>query len=234
MSAVFPVNEDPRWRIHDASPGQTVFAIPYAFQDATDITVVKIAPDGARMELSQPADYTVTGAGNPSGGSYTLAVPAQAGEKYLNFGDAERARTSSVVRMGKFSSVAIDEDLDRALIRDLELRRDVGRSLKMDIGEGGLTVEPVPEGHFWKAGPGGRMVDGGSAEDIINAQGYAAEAKDAAILAVGAQQGAEDAAVRAEDAAERAESAAAGVEYPVSYEPQALDPSQQAQARSNI
>src|SRR5690606_163378 len=153
MSAVFPVNEDPRWRIHDASPGQTVFTIPYPFQDAADITVVKIAADGARTELSQPADYTVSGAGNPGGGSYTLAVPAQAGTKYLNYGDAVMARTSAIVRMGKFTSVAIDEDIDRALIRDLELRRDVQRAGQVEIGEDGLTIESIPEGHFWLAGP---------------------------------------------------------------------------------
>lgn len=209
MSAIFPVNEDPRWRIHDASPGQTVFVIPYGFQAAADIRVVKIAADGTRTELSQPADYTVAGAGNPGGGSYTLTVPAKSGEKYLNFGAAVASRTSSIVRHGRFSSVAIDEDLDRALIRDLEQQRDIDRSLKVEIGEDSLIVENIPEGHFWLAGPGGRMVDGGSAEDISQAQGYAAEAGGARDEAQEAEQAAKQAALGAGAEADRAQSYAA-------------------------
>ena len=36
MSAVFPVADDPRWRQHDASAGQTTFPLPYVFQDVAD------------------------------------------------------------------------------------------------------------------------------------------------------------------------------------------------------
>ena len=134
MSAVFPVADDPRWRQHTASAGQTVFPIPYVFQDRADITVEKIALDGTVSTLVYPDDYAISGAGDPAGGNYTLVNPALAGEQYRSIGTAIGTRTMSIVRSGRYSSSATDGDLDRALIRDLELRRDVDRSLKLPLG----------------------------------------------------------------------------------------------------
>src|SRR5690606_23866203 len=89
---------------------------------------------------------------------------------------------------------AVETQLDRLAMVQQDQKQELARALKADFGEDGLTVERVAEGHFWLAGPGGRMVDGGSAEDIINAQGYAAEAKDAQAAAEAAQMAAEQAA----------------------------------------
>lgn len=145
MSAVFPVADDPRWRQHDASAGQTTFPIPYVFQDAADITVERISADGAVTTLAYPTDYAISGAGNPAGGNYTLVTPAQAGEKYRSIGTAVGARTSSIVRSGRYSSAATDDDLDRALIRDLEQRRDIDRGLKVPLGaSAGVELQPEP------------------------------------------------------------------------------------------
>lgn len=175
MSAVFPVDDDPRWRSHVATAGQVTFPIPYVFQDTADITIQKIAPDGAVTPLVYPTDYAISGAGNIAGGNYTLVVPAQAGERYRSIGTAVGARTSSIVRSGRYSSKATDDDLDRALIRDLELRRDVDRSLQMPLG-----ADPLPKDHFPLADGNGSMKDGGSAADIANAQQNAEIATDAA------------------------------------------------------
>lgn len=174
MSAVFPVDEDVRWRRHTATAGQTVFPIPYVFQANADISIVKTGLDGAASALQLGVHYTMTGAGNPAGGSYTLVTPAIEGEKYLSAGDAVMTRTTSIVRSGKYASEATDQDLDRALIRDLEQRRDIDRAVKADFGSTGGLIAALPDGHFWKA-QGNNMVDGGSAADIINAQAYAGQ-----------------------------------------------------------
>ena len=67
-----------------------------------------------------------------------------------------------------------------------------------------------------------------------NAANSASAAASSAASAEAAKDAAEAAQSAAEDAADRAEQAAAGVEYPVSYAPQTLNSSEQAQARANI
>lgn len=163
MSAVFPVADDPRWRQHDASAGQTTFPINYVFQDVADITIEKIAADGTVSTLTYPNDYAISGAGNPAGGNYTLVTPAQTGEKYRSIGTAVGARTQSIVRSGRYSSGATDDDLDRALIRDLEMRRDLTRAWKSDFGAEGKRVDLLDEGHGYKADATGNLVDAGLA-----------------------------------------------------------------------
>jgi hypothetical protein len=134
MSVVFPINEDERYRQFVATAGQTVFAIAFPFQDKADVTIEKIDLAGARTVLTYPANYSINGEGSPSGGSFTLTVPALAGEKYRPIGDAILDRLTSVVRGGRFSSGAIDSDLDRNRIIQQEQARDINRSLKVDFG----------------------------------------------------------------------------------------------------
>ena len=178
MSVFFPVPADVRWREHTASAGQTVFPVNYPFQDNADITIVRIGLDGTETTLAQPGDYALTGAGNPVGGSYTLTAPATEGEIYRSVGTAVMDRVLSVVRNGKFKSDAIDDDLDRALIRDQEMHRDVDRAWKAPFGEAGRLIEDIPEGHFWKRDANGNMVDGGDASELHQDAIEAKEARD--------------------------------------------------------
>ncbi|TGS86731.1 hypothetical protein EN817_17670 [Mesorhizobium sp. M3A.F.Ca.ET.174.01.1.1] len=143
MSAVFPVNPDARWRSYTAAAAQTVFAIPFPFQDADDITILKIALNGAVTTLALPADYTVAGADNPAGGSFTLTVPAAAGEKFMPIGNAVLERVLSIVRGGRYNSAATDEDLDRLMIIAQEHDRDIGRAVKAAYGTAGADLPPA-------------------------------------------------------------------------------------------
>ncbi|MCG8273112.1 hypothetical protein MIC97_16560 [Aquamicrobium sp. NLF2-7] len=221
MSAVFPLEDDPRWREHVATSGQTVFPVPYPFQDNSDICIQKLGLDGSTTDLSEPEHYALTGAGNPAGGSYALTTPAVAGEKYRSIGDAVGNRVQSVVRAGRYSSAATDNDLDRALIRDLELKRDLSRTFKADYGEQPGRVALLPAGHFHKADEHGNLIDGGSAEDVAAAQENAAAAKEDA--------------ERAEAARDVAEEMAGSVQWPVSYGVgQTLLAVQRLQAQANI
>lgn len=144
MSAVFPINVDQRWRSYAASAGQVLFSVPFPFQDDDDITVLKIAPDGTQTTLSRPANYTLTGAGNPGGGSFTLAAPALAGEKFLPVGAAVLDRVLSIVRGGRYNSAATDSDLDRLMIIAQEQQRDIDRSWKSRLGQAGQEM-PSPD-----------------------------------------------------------------------------------------
>ncbi|MBZ9856762.1 SGNH/GDSL hydrolase family protein [Mesorhizobium sp. CA13] len=134
MSAVFPVNPDARWRSYTAAAAQTVFSIPFPFQDDDDIAILKVALDGTVTTLARPTHYIVAGAGEPAGGSFALTVPAVAGEKYMPIGNAVLERVLSIVRGGRYKSTATDEDLDRLMIIAQEHEREIGRALKGPYG----------------------------------------------------------------------------------------------------
>lgn len=134
MSEVFPVIPDARYRISTASSNQTAFTVSFPFFGQDELTVFKTGLDGIQAQLSRPADYTVSGAGNPAGGTVTLKRGARAGEVLLIVGDATRTRANSVVRGGKFNSAAMDEDFDRLTLIAQEHDREIARAVKADYG----------------------------------------------------------------------------------------------------
>lgn len=150
MSEIFPIAADPRFRITTATGGQTAFSVPFPFQDNDDIAVVRIALDGTQTPLDEGPDYVLTGAGNESGGTVSLALPAVAGEKVVRAGAAVIDRVRSVVRSGRFSSRAVDDDLDRFIIIAQELFRDSQRSLKVPLGSSVSELPPPAANKFWK------------------------------------------------------------------------------------
>ncbi|MBZ9986055.1 hypothetical protein LB572_02975 [Mesorhizobium sp. BH1-1-5] len=180
MSAVFPVNPDARWRSYTAAAAQTVFAIPFPFQDDDDVTILKVALDGTVSTLARPADYDVAGAENPAGGSFTLTAPAAAGEKYMPVGKAVLERVLSIVRGGRYNSAATDEDLDRLMIIAQEQRRDIDRSWKAAYGTAGGAITAGADGELVMF-QDGNMV--GSGENVSSILGSTASAVAAAATA---------------------------------------------------
>lgn len=140
MSSVFPIIDDPRYRRYTASAGQTDFNIPFPFQQAEDIKVLRQVSAGV-YEAIAPASYKIDGANNPAGGTLKFNVGTALGEIILILGDAILDRLTSIVRDGKFSSQLIEGELDRIRIIEQEFRRDAGRALKVDYGAPPLSIE---------------------------------------------------------------------------------------------
>jgi hypothetical protein len=134
MSVVLPIEDDDRFEIYTASDGQKVFAINFPFQDDGDIGVYAFASDNWNRISS--IYYTVTGAGEAAGGAVTLATGRTAGDKILVIGEATLERLSSIVRAGKFSSKATDDEFDRNRIIQQEQSREISRSVRMVLGGG--------------------------------------------------------------------------------------------------
>lgn len=205
MSVVLPIETDDRFRKYTASAGQTVFAVPFPFQDNADIAaLLQNATTGDYTEISSTL-YTLTGAGNAGGGSLTFLAGRTEDEVILILGRAVLERLSSVVRDGAFSSKLIDGELDRNRLIQQELARETARALKMEFGAGpGLTLSAdIADGEVLMKS-GDRLVPGPNAAQIAAAEGHA-EAAEAAAGAAGLAAGA------AIDAQAGAEAAAAAL-----------------------
>lgn len=183
MSLVMPILPgESRVRIYTASAGQTAFAASFPFQANADI-LVQYTPAGETLftDLVEGDDYTLTGAGTASGGILTLVTPAAAGDTVTIIGQAVLSRVSSVVQAGVFRSITLDEEFDRNRIIQQEFARDIDRQLLVPPGQtGGLIFMPDEANRFLVTDGNGNLVDGGSAEDIANAQANAEIAAEAA------------------------------------------------------
>jgi|GEM_PF-6701838 hypothetical protein len=166
MSVNFPINEDPRFRISTAVGGETTASVPFPFQKNSDIVLIIFDTDGSDNTLDEGIDYTLTGAGDAAGGSATLTTPLTAGQKILRLGMAALNHTTSVTRNGRFSSAAIDDDLDRWVLIAQELRRENERSLRMPYGQTFPEFPNAVPGTFWQWNAEGTSVN---FVDILNA-----------------------------------------------------------------
>lgn len=148
MSIVFPINEDPRFRLITGSAGQTMLSVGFPFQANADVAIYRRPDeDGEWVKLVLPGDYTLTGAGETEGGAAVLVTPSLEAEEFAVVGMAILARLSSITQGGRFRSELTDDELDRNRIIQQEQSRDIGRALKVDFGKTGLTVaSDIPDG----------------------------------------------------------------------------------------
>lgn len=166
MSAAFPVNDNPRFVVIGTTNGQTNLTIPFPFLDAGDIRIVKTAVNGVETELARPANFTLTGTGNPAGGSATLVAAARTGEMYLVLGNTIPTRTQDVTRAGKYSSKATDEDFDRLTLMIQELRRDMLQTFRAKFGSAPGDVAVGADGTLPMWDAEGNLVEGPAAAAI--------------------------------------------------------------------
>lgn len=179
MSVTFPITNDARFRRHTGSGGETVFNIPFPFQDNTDMVFYRVT-NGVAVGLLPVVNYSLTGANNPAGGTLTLTSPLLAGQQLWMIANTGLARTTSVTRSGKYSSVATDIDLDRSRLIQQELRRDVGRALKRRFDDPSVVSPDLPL-------PQGGMLLGWSNDGkIINVENDPASAAASAAAAAAA------------------------------------------------
>lgn len=171
MSAILPIEEDPRFRISTATDGQTEFAVPFPFQANADIVVLKIA-DGVETVLEEAEDYTLTGAGLEAGGTVTLLQPAEAGWQIVRSGKVVLDRLSSIVRGGKYDSKATDDDLDRIIIALQEVQRDLARAFMVKLGGAGGVVVPGSAGHMAIFDADGNIVGGDDPSVVAGRSAY--------------------------------------------------------------
>lgn len=153
----------------------TVFPYPVRFLEANELLVLHEAADGSLTELGYNVGYTVSGAGNPSGGSITTLSVITEGRVLIS----RRTTAKQLVDLAdnaRNPAEAVEQQLDRMVMTDQDLGRGLAQAFKAPLGEDGGIIYPIAEDHFYKTDADGNLIDGGSATDIANAQANAAAA----------------------------------------------------------
>lgn len=113
----------------------TVFPYTFLILDEEDI---KVTVDGVLKTIA--TDYTVSGVGNPSGGSVTfMAAPAN-GTTVVRYSDTILKRETDYQTNGDFREVVVDTDFDRAWLAIRDTSALAQRAMRVPAGETAVTL----------------------------------------------------------------------------------------------
>lgn len=130
---------------YQASGGETQWPIPWPFYAAADVQVLRTV-GSTTTTLTQPADYTVQGAGNQAGGQVTLAVPAAAGQRYTVVSVQPFGRTSAYQDGQALQAASLNADVNRLWVALQQLRERVDRAVRVPMTDGPLATQLPPAG----------------------------------------------------------------------------------------
>lgn len=149
--------------------GTLAFAFPPPFTSNNDLVVQRQAADGTITTLILATDYTVTGAGNPAGGTVTTTVAPATGTTLIIYRDVPLTQPVTLLDGGPLPAATVNGMLDRITMW--------GQRLKEQIGAIGSTASATVAGLM-------------SAADKAKLDGIAAGAQVNAVTSVAGRTGA--------------------------------------------
>lgn len=149
--------EDTRWQYatNGTTGPWTVGA--YFLQDA-DLVVTYTDDTGADTVLTATADYTVSGAGDPSGGSVTTTTAYASGGFITIVNDPVPLQGTDYTETDSFPATSHERALDRLSMAVLRMREQLKRTLRFRDSDGETTALPLSDdfvGYYIGLGSGG-------------------------------------------------------------------------------
>lgn len=110
----------------------TVFPYGFRILDASHIQVVR-TEGGVDTILS--SGFTVSGVGVGSGGNITFAVAPTALQKITLIRNAPFTQSTDLENQGAYYAETIEDALDLAAMRDQQMAEEIGRAVKVPVGQ---------------------------------------------------------------------------------------------------
>lgn len=157
----------------------------YFIQDA-DLQVIKTSAAGVDSTLTNPADYSLTGAGSPSGGFATTTVAVAVGEKITVSGNVDYLQGDSYPETGLLPAKTVERGFDRLTMMVQQVKEITNRCLRLPISSiitNFTMATPAANCALVYNATGDGVVNGPTATDITNAATNAATATAAAAAA---------------------------------------------------
>ncbi len=109
----------------------TVFSVPFLFLANADVTAILRDANGAETTWVEGTDYTLTGAGNPSGGTLTATTAPATGEKLTIKRVVPLTQETDYPEGGQFPAQSHEDALDRGTMADQQLQEQIDRTVKL-------------------------------------------------------------------------------------------------------
>jgi hypothetical protein len=149
----YPITANDRYFTATATAAQTVFTPDFPLLTAAEL-IVKRTRAGVKTTLVLTTDYTITGLNQQAGFTCTLTAGATVGDFLEFFGSTAMERASDYPASQALHTSALNGDLDRALMRDQEAKRDIAQ-ISLIVGPTGPTGATGPTGITGATGPTG-------------------------------------------------------------------------------
>ena len=136
-------------RISYAGNGSTTpFSFPYLFFADADLTVILVVDStGVETIKTITSHYTITGAGDQSGGTVTMATPPASGETLVILRDADITQGLDLVENDPFPSDLIEQQFDKLTIAAQKLDTWANRTAKLTDGDTSGFDATLPNTH---------------------------------------------------------------------------------------
>ena len=161
--------------------GVTVtFTVPFYFLANADLLVTRRNVDGTETTLILTTDYSVTGAGNPAGGSITITsgVPT-VGQKITISRNIAQTQNLSLPASGVFPSASMETRLDALTMMVQQLQEQANRGISLQVSSSATKptlADPAENTALVYDATGQNIINGPTVTDIANAAANAAAA----------------------------------------------------------
>lgn len=122
----------------------TPYPVPFLFFENAHLKVIQTSSAGADTVLQLGTDYTVTGAGNPAGGSITTAAAWAAANKITIYRDPPFTQMVDYVNQDAFPAETHESALDKVTMLAQTLKRYYDRALKFPESVDATTLSDLP------------------------------------------------------------------------------------------
>lgn len=117
----------------------TAFAVGFYFLASADLKVTLRAADGTETVKTLSTDYTVSGAGNPSGGTVTMLTAPASGQTLVVSRNAPLTQIVDYQPNDPFPANTHEQALDKLTMITQQIQEQVDRSVKTSISD---TITP--------------------------------------------------------------------------------------------
>ncbi|MFQ5618779.1 MAG: hypothetical protein ACE5FR_07380 [Rhodospirillales bacterium] len=184
----------------------TQFTVPYFFIENADIVATLRSTGGTETTWTEGTEYTLTGAGVPSGGTLTAVSTGtdftpQSGETLVIKRKEQFTQPSDFAVAGALPSETIEEGYDRAVMLAQQMSEDLGRVAKLAETSPTTSELIIPEPEADKAlswnSAGDNLTNGPTVAQITQASSNAAQAAASATAAANSASAATTSATNA-------------------------------------
>ncbi len=139
MTEHIKINDAPP-RVEYLGDGSTrMFPAPFPFLASADVRVWI-----GNNPLVEEADYSITGAGETSGGTVTIFVAPADNENVVIYRSAEIERMSDFLPGGSLRADTLNDEFDRLTLSLQECKARLERSVRLSDHDHGIAPDPLP------------------------------------------------------------------------------------------
>lgn len=118
----------------------TVFTVPFYFLEAADLQVI-LRTGTTETVQTLTTNYTVTGAGVPSGGTVTMLVAPPSGTTLTILRNVEATQETDLVPNDRLPAETLETALDKATMLIQQLDEEIARALKFPASDAVMSAQ---------------------------------------------------------------------------------------------